>query len=129
MVHFLLIFVCFFVNSQGTATIEGVFLDMSKMKDVDLNPAIFVNMYNLRLLKIYNSNCLIKECKLHFPRGLQSLPDALRYLHWYKNPLKSLPSDFNPENLVVLEMPHSQIEQLWNRDQVCSNSVYSRHCD
>ncbi|KAF4355031.1 hypothetical protein F8388_026532 [Cannabis sativa] len=104
-------------TNTGTATIEGIFLDMSKMRDVDLNPEVFVNMYNLRLLKIYNSNNLIKGCKLHFTRGLQCLPDALRYLHWYGYPLKSLPSNFNPENLVVLEMPHSQIEQLWSENQ------------
>ncbi|XP_062084180.1 disease resistance protein RPV1-like [Humulus lupulus] len=104
-------------TNTGTATIEGIFLDMSKMRDVDLNPEVFVNMYNLRLLKIYNSNNLIKGCKLHFTRGLQCLPDALRYLHWYGYPLKSLPSNFNPENLVVLEMTHSHIEQLWSENQ------------
>lgn len=96
---------------------------MSKIRDINLNPAVFANMYNLRLLKIYNSHNLMMNCKLHFPQGLQSLPDALRYLHWYGYPLKSLPSDFNPENLVVLEMPHSQVRKLWNEDQVRSNSV------
>ena len=95
---------------------------MSKIRDIDLNPAVFGKMHNLRLLKIYNSH-FMKQCKLHFPQGLRYLPDELRYLHWYGYPLNSLPSDFNPENLVVLEMPHNQIEKLWNEDQVCSDYV------
>ena len=91
---------------------------MSKIRDTDLNPSVFAKMYNLRLLKVYNSNKLTTKCKLHFPKGLKSLPDALRYLHWYGYPLKCLPSDFSPENLVVLEMPHSQVEKLWDQEQV-----------
>ena len=91
---------------------------MCKIQDTDLNPAVFAKMYNLRLLKVYNSNKLAKTCKLGFPNGLKSLPDTLRYLHWCRYPLKSLPSDFSPENLVVLEMPHSQVERLWDQDQV-----------
>ncbi|KDO38120.1 hypothetical protein CISIN_1g043683mg [Citrus sinensis] len=36
----------------------------------------------------------------------------LRYFHWHGCPLKSLPSNIHLEKLVLLEMPHSNIQQL-----------------
>ncbi|KAK9200073.1 hypothetical protein WN944_015268 [Citrus x changshan-huyou] len=36
---------------------------------------------------------------------------------WHGYPLKSLPSNIDPEKLVLLEMPHSNIEQLWSGNQ------------
>ncbi|GAY66302.1 hypothetical protein CUMW_247630 [Citrus unshiu] len=52
-------------------------------------------------------------CKLHLPQGLQYLSDELRYLHWHGYPLKMLPSNFTPENLIELNLLYSRIEQLW----------------
>ncbi|XP_016650795.1 PREDICTED: TMV resistance protein N-like [Prunus mume] len=50
--------------------------------------------------------------------GSLGLPNSLRYLRWVNYHLKSLPSKFSAQNLVVLEMPYSQVEgQLWNEDQ------------
>lgn len=86
-----------------------------------LNSTAFAEMHNLRLLKFFKpqfSEDLLDTCKLHLPEGLESLSDELRYLHWHRYPLKSLPSKFNPENLVVLNLPCSNIEQLWEGDQV-----------
>ncbi|KAB2602544.1 TMV resistance protein N-like [Pyrus ussuriensis x Pyrus communis] len=45
------------------------------------------------------------------------LPNSLRYLYWRGYPLKSLPSNFSPENLVELHMPESQVKELWNEPQ------------
>ncbi|KAG6737786.1 hypothetical protein POTOM_059316 [Populus tomentosa] len=72
--------------------------------------------YNLRLLKIYNSEAG-KNCKVYLPNGLKSLSDELRYLHWDGYPLKSLPSNFHPENLVELNLSHSKVRELWKGDQ------------
>ncbi|XP_070675654.1 disease resistance protein RPP4-like [Malus domestica] len=47
---------------------------------------------------------------------LISLPNSLRYLHWDRYPLKSLPSNFSPENLVELHMPYSRVKHLWKED-------------
>ena len=47
-----------------------------------------------------------------------SLPNSLRYLHWDRYPLKSLPSKFSPENLVELHMPNSKVKKLWKEEQV-----------
>ena len=111
---------------QATAMVEGIFFDVSHTKEIDLCPTVFKKTFELRFLKIYNSENFysdmdynnITHCKVHLPQGLQSLPDTLRYLHWDDYPLKSLPSKFAPENLVQLIMRNSQVKQLWNGVQV-----------
>lgn len=42
----------------------------------------------------------------------------LRFLHWRGYPLKSLPSNIHMENLALLELPNSKVEQLWGDVQV-----------
>ncbi|KAH9781857.1 ADP-ribosyl cyclase/cyclic ADP-ribose hydrolase [Citrus sinensis] len=37
-----------------------------------------------------------------------------KYFHWHGYPLKSLPSNHSAEKLIFLEMPGSDIEQLWD---------------
>ena len=57
-------------------------------------------MKNLKYLKVRNVIC----------EDLEFLPNGLRLLDWNKFPLSSLPSTFEPSNLVVLNMPWSHIE-------------------
>ncbi|XP_060674482.1 disease resistance protein RPV1-like isoform X2 [Ziziphus jujuba] len=108
-------------RDTGTATIEGILFDMSKFKkDVKVSPTAFSNMHNLRFLKIYYDDIENGDsnCELCLPQGLDSyLSDRLRYFHWDLYPLKHLPSDFTPENLVVLILRGSQLELLWNEAQ------------
>ncbi|KAK2665302.1 hypothetical protein Ddye_003876 [Dipteronia dyeriana] len=55
----------------------------------------------------------------HAFRGLKSTTlTELRYFHLHGNPLKSSSTNFHPESLFVFDMPHSNLEQLWNADQV-----------
>ncbi|XP_040960898.1 disease resistance protein RUN1-like [Gossypium hirsutum] len=61
-------------------------------------------MKRLRLLRVLCvSNC----------DDLKYLSNELRLLDWTEYPLRSLPSSFQPDNLVVLLLPYSRIEQLW----------------
>ncbi|PON67910.1 TIR-NBS-LRR-like protein [Trema orientale] len=101
-------------NNTGTAKIEGIFLnyDYRNTEKLHLEPDVFQKMPSLRLLKIDSS---IR--RFHFPQGLHSFPDALRYLKWHDYPLNSLGSHFTPCNLVKLEMPFSKLEKLWNEFQ------------
>ncbi|KAL5776105.1 hypothetical protein ACOSP7_009031 [Xanthoceras sorbifolium] len=71
-------------------------------------------MRNMRFLEFYCSNDNKNENKIHVPKGLDSVFNELRYLHWYGCPFKSLQSNFYPEHLVVLRMQDSNVEQLWN---------------
>ncbi|KDO40706.1 hypothetical protein CISIN_1g036772mg, partial [Citrus sinensis] len=85
----------------GSEAIEGISLDMFRMR-------------RLRFFKFYNSFPEMNKCKVRHSRCLESFFNELRYFQWDGYPLKSLPSKNIPEHLVSLEMPHSNIEQLWN---------------
>lgn len=102
---------------------RGIFLDLSKVSNnIVLKPRTFTSLSNLRYLKIYDSNDP-RKCKqdfnLNFPHGLKLPLKKLRYLHWVKFPLDELPSDFWPDNLVDLRLPHSNITRLWEGVKVC----------
>ncbi|KAK9200332.1 hypothetical protein WN944_015529 [Citrus x changshan-huyou] len=103
---------------EGTEKIEGICLDMSKVKEICLNPNTFTKMPKLRFLKFYSSSFNGEnKCKVSY------LQDPgfgeVKYLHWYGYPLKSLPSNLSAEKLVLLEVPDSNIEQLWDGVKVC----------
>ncbi|KAD6454846.1 hypothetical protein E3N88_09552 [Mikania micrantha] len=51
--------------------------------------------------------------KWEFDEGVQYLPDTLRSLCWYYYPFSCLPKSFQANNLINLEMPDSNISQLW----------------
>ncbi|TQE09473.1 hypothetical protein C1H46_004966 [Malus baccata] len=76
-------------------------------------------MFNLRLLNVDSYG------RLNVSDGNSelnvSLPNYLRYLCWVGYQLKSLPSEFSPDNLVELRMPYSGVEQLWNKGQKLGN--------
>ncbi|KAH1083945.1 hypothetical protein J1N35_023706 [Gossypium stocksii] len=68
-----------------------------------LNADAFLKMKRLRLLKVLcPSNCY----------ELTYFSNELRLLDWMEYPLRSLPSNFHPENLVIL-LSYSNIEHLW----------------
>ncbi|KAH9722711.1 Disease resistance-like protein DSC1 [Citrus sinensis] len=99
-------------HKEGTEAIEGISLDMSKVKDINLHPNVFAKMPNLRILKFYSSMDEENKCKVSHFQGSEFT--EVRYLHWHGYPLKSLPSNIHPEKLVLLEMPYSNIEQLFD---------------
>uniref|UniRef100_A0A3N7FA98 ADP-ribosyl cyclase/cyclic ADP-ribose hydrolase n=1 Tax=Populus trichocarpa TaxID=3694 RepID=A0A3N7FA98_POPTR len=103
-------------NNLGTGKVEGIFLDVTKIREIELSSTALERMYKLRLLKIYNSEAGVK-CRVHLPRGLEYLSEELRYLHWDGYPLTSLPSKFCPQNLVELSLSSSKVKQLWRGQQ------------
>lgn len=92
---------------------------MTEIKDrLCLSSDVLSKMTGLRLLKIYYPRS-IRDCKVYVSQeGLESLPESLVYFHWHGCPLKCLPSNFTAKNLVELSMPYSQVEDLWNENQV-----------
>ena len=102
---------------QGTEMIEAISLDMSSSngRDINLSPWAFAKMENLRLLKFFVSGVQhIHGNKVHASKGLESIFTELKYLHWYGFPLKLWQPNFQSENLVILEMPNSNVEELWS---------------
>ncbi|PRQ59647.1 putative transcription factor WRKY family [Rosa chinensis] len=115
-------------QNMATDAVECIMLDLSKSKDVYIDAEAFVRMTKLRLLRIgYNHSIDLNakdfqskqlhhprgECKQHVSGDVKFLSHDLRYLMWYGCPLKSLPSNFHPKNLVDLDMRCSHIEHLW----------------
>ena len=102
---------------------RGIFLDMSELEEeLPLDRCTFNTMHNLRYLKIYSSHCHREckaDCKLNFPDGLELPFDEIRYLYWLKFPFKHLPEDFDPKNLIDLNLPYSEIEGVWDGVKVC----------
>ncbi|KAH9782302.1 ADP-ribosyl cyclase/cyclic ADP-ribose hydrolase [Citrus sinensis] len=65
--------------------------------------------YNTFYTSLFNGE---NKCKMSY---LQDPGFAeVKYLHWHGYPLKSFPSNLNAEKLMLLEVPDSDIEQLWD---------------
>ncbi|KAK5787034.1 hypothetical protein PVK06_041685 [Gossypium arboreum] len=94
------------VNHSKTIIYKIFFLSIYDI--LNLNVDAFSKMKKLRLFRVLClSNC----------DDLKYLSNELRLLDWTGYPLRSLPSSFQPDNLVVLFLPYSRIEQLWKRNR------------
>ncbi|KAJ9551576.1 hypothetical protein OSB04_015621 [Centaurea solstitialis] len=102
------------VNNRGTEATECIKLTSWLSSDIKPNTIMkgLGKMRKLRFLfvKILEFNCLELDEASQFPNSLQ-------YLQWYRYPFRSLPGSFQASNLVVLKMPKSQIEQLWEEGE------------
>ncbi|KAK3187958.1 hypothetical protein Dsin_027519 [Dipteronia sinensis] len=106
--------ICYlFEKYKGTSEVESISLDLSQISELCLSPDAFTRMPRLKLLKFYG--IWHKEMnKVKIREGvLESLPEDLRYLCWHGYPSKSLPSNFNPNLLVELDMSYSNLQYLW----------------
>ena len=106
---------------QGSEAIRSIAADFSIIKDLQLNPKVFAKMNKLQYLDIYTKGYYVFfqiPRSLNLPQGLKSLPNELRYLRWAYYPLESLPSKFNGEKLVVLNLQNSQVKKLWHEEKV-----------
>lgn len=111
---------------KGTDQIEGIFLDLSKINGIHLSSQAFAKMSNLRLLAFYMPECdgvPITSSKVLLEEGLEYLPEELRFLHWHEYPLETLPFDFEPENLIELNLPYGKIQQIWEAKKVCCSLI------
>ncbi|TYI03606.1 hypothetical protein ES332_A11G351400v1 [Gossypium tomentosum] len=94
-----------------TEMIESMIIDNKResSKTLNLSVDVFSKMKNLRLLRVLGHlNC----------DDLKYLSNELRLLDWTGYPLTSLPSSFQPDNLVVLLLPYSLIQQLWKGNRL-----------
>ncbi|XP_030964557.1 TMV resistance protein N-like [Quercus lobata] len=94
-------------NATATKTIQAIVLNSYECERVwnfEDFPEVFSKMYNLRLLKIHN---------VHIPNGLNHVSNGPRFLHWIGYSSESLPSSFQPKELVELNLQSSKIKYLW----------------
>ena len=101
---------------------------MSVPKRIHITTKSFEMMNKLRLLKIYwadESAHMREDNKVKLSTDFEFPSYDLRYLHWHGYPLQSLPSSFDAENLVELDMCYSSLKQLWESDLVWGLIIYS----
>ncbi|CAN8267458.1 unnamed protein product [Cochlearia groenlandica] len=97
--------------------VRGVIFDISEMKERPLDYQAFVGMIDLRFIKVYSSifpkDCEA-PCKLNLPEELEFPKDNIvRYFEWMKFPSNELPTELEPNNLIDLRLPYSNITSVW----------------
>ncbi|KAM7515356.1 hypothetical protein LguiA_004939 [Lonicera macranthoides] len=97
--------------STGAENIEGILLhpQTPEVKCIDMATEVFRMMRKLRLL-------VVRNVLAH--RAPKYLPSSLQWLIWKKFPSESLPPMFEAYNIVGLELPYSNIKQLWTRNEL-----------
>ena len=83
---------------------------MENLEDFRLSCQVFDKMRNIKFL-LFNHRTH-EPNKVHLPHGLNYLPDKLRILQWPKYVLKELPSNFNPDNIVELDLSGSNVQHF-----------------
>uniref|UniRef100_A0A7N2MJ08 TIR domain-containing protein n=1 Tax=Quercus lobata TaxID=97700 RepID=A0A7N2MJ08_QUELO len=103
-------------QNMGSEKIRSIMICSPEPLKMKLEPKCFEKMKNLKFLMASN----VDIC-----RGLKYLPNELRVLDWSGFPLSSLPSNFDPQKLIALNMPESQVtlDKLFKRIQ-CKNLTY-----
>ncbi|KAK0602932.1 hypothetical protein LWI29_038354 [Acer saccharum] len=81
---------------------------------MQLSSQAFKKMYNLRFLKFYDYGYYCRPSEVH-------LSSKLRSLIWIGFPLIALPSNFNPKNLVELNLRDSYLTRLWEGKMGCKS--------
>ncbi|KAB2631824.1 TMV resistance protein N-like [Pyrus ussuriensis x Pyrus communis] len=99
-------------NNTGTNAVEGIALDLPKLKEACWDLEAFSTMHNLRFLQIHN---------LRMTQGPKKLSNALKFLEWSGYPSKFLPREFELEQLCEVNLCHSSIGQLWSRTKCLGN--------
>ncbi|RVW23166.1 Disease resistance protein RML1B [Vitis vinifera] len=100
---------------KGTKSIEGIFLDLSKLDNINLSTQAMTDMTQLRLLKIFLGSEVVsgeEDCKVCITSDFKFPSGNLCYLYWHGYPSNSLPSNFDPAKLVELNMPYSNIRKF-----------------
>ncbi|CAJ2630903.1 unnamed protein product [Trifolium pratense] len=97
-------------ENMATGNLEAIVLrrypeNIDKIQAMStLRTEALAQMSRLKLLMLWN---------LNFSGSLNFLSSELGYLCWDKYPFSCLPSSFEPDKLVELILPHSNIRQLW----------------
>ncbi|XP_004289231.1 PREDICTED: TMV resistance protein N-like [Fragaria vesca subsp. vesca] len=90
-------------ENTGSKEVKGIRVELPREDEICLSAKCFKKMKNLQLFININAR---------FSGEIIYLPNQFRFLDWPGFPAQSLPSDFNPQKLVRLNMPNSRISQL-----------------
>ncbi|XP_065628138.1 disease resistance protein RUN1 [Quercus suber] len=109
-------------GSKGSNKIRGIMLHSPCPITVQLHTEAFKKMKNLKFLMVSN---------VHISEEIKYLPNGLKLLEWEQYPF-SLPSNFCPQELVVLKISHSctRLEKLFKQGLLFKNlkSINLHYC-
>ena len=117
----LLIYVWVFLIFQGSRSVIGINFQLGN--ELKISDGAFERMSNVQFLR-FQSDFL--HPSPYVLESLNWLPREVRLLHWIKFPMTCLPSNFNPEFLVEINMRYSNLEKLWEGNKVSTNIYISK---
>nr|AGH33851.1 resistance gene-like protein [Cucumis melo] len=95
-------------HKQGVEAIETIALDSNEHGESHLNTKFFSAMTGLKVLRVHN---------VFLSGDLEYLSSKLRLLSWHGYPFRNLPSDFQPNELLELNLQNSCIENFWRETE------------
>ncbi|PRQ22484.1 putative P-loop containing nucleoside triphosphate hydrolase, leucine-rich repeat domain, L [Rosa chinensis] len=106
-------------KNKGTEAVQGMVMDLPKLEVANWNPEAFSKLSELNFLQIRN---------VDLPNGLTCLSNSLRLLEWSEYPLRSLPQNFEADELIELNLCHSKIEHLWEGTKCFDKLKFIKLC-
>ncbi|PWA83214.1 NB-ARC domains-containing protein [Artemisia annua] len=103
-------------KKQVTEEVEVlVLLLKNNGQNIPIDGKDFTHMKNLRILKIYFPQFkeLGQPFAVKLTGSLDFFSNELRLFYWHGCPFKYLPSDFYPENIVIVDLSYSNIKHFW----------------
>ncbi|CAL9020812.1 unnamed protein product [Prunus brigantina] len=94
-----------FINNTIRIYIKDTKLHMATLEKAYWNCEALSKMLNLKILEF--DNVMISSSP-------KILPNSLRSIKWSQYPSEFLPSGFQPNFLIALEMSHSKLVRLWD---------------
>ncbi|CAL5340843.1 unnamed protein product [Camellia sinensis] len=88
----------------GIFSWQTVGIALRNSDKIALEVDAFARMHKLKLLQLKN---------LQVNGSFENFPKGLRWLCWHGFPFNSICDDFPLDNLVVLEMPYSNLQKVW----------------
>ena len=97
--------------------VEGLVLKLSrsevnfntKRSEVNFNTKTFVEMKRLRLLQLDYAQ---------LTGDYEYLSKELRWLRWHGFPLKFIPNNFYPREIVAIDLQYSNLREVWKDPKV-----------
>ncbi|KAG6737281.1 hypothetical protein POTOM_058795 [Populus tomentosa] len=90
---------------MGTEAIQGMAINLLRVNDMKVDVNVFCNLQNLRLLQLNH---------VKLGGGCEYLLRKLTWLCWHGFPLSFIPDGLYGENLVAIDMRHSNLRQVKN---------------
>ncbi|XP_013622761.1 PREDICTED: disease resistance protein TAO1-like [Brassica oleracea var. oleracea] len=106
-------------DTPGSRSVVGIDFKYSEITDeLYRSDKAFESMPSLQFLRL-DGNYI--EPISYLSQSVNYLPRKVRLLHWEHFPMKCLPSNFSPQFLVELNMPDSELENLWEGTHTIRN--------